>query len=212
VGNGEGSMTKDKIAKGLIAQIVALSADDPLRGVLFAELIKPFEGRLRQKANQLMNFEEFDSDDVYALTQQKVYVSLGQFRGDSEFATWLFSILIHSASSFRRDEHRDMFEPLDKIPEPTSKGPGKSIAATAQARGELADSRLSSLEFRDALNAAIFNLDPRDAEVFVLCVRRGMSEDEASNELDVSVSTIHRRLEQAKEILRMKLHAFWNRA
>jgi RNA polymerase sigma factor (sigma-70 family) len=67
----------------------------------FAKLIRRYEDRLFNTAFRLMG-EEPAAEDVVQETFIKAFESLGSFKGDSQFFTWLYRIMYNVAISIKR--------------------------------------------------------------------------------------------------------------
>lgn len=71
----------------LIARVVA---ENDHRA--FAQLVNRHQSKLRYSLRQLTGWDEASADDLAQETFIKAYKALGSFRGDANFATWLYRI------------------------------------------------------------------------------------------------------------------------
>lgn len=58
----------------------------------FAQLVNRHQSKLRYSLRQLTGWDEATADDLAQETFIKAYYALGSFRGDANFATWLYRI------------------------------------------------------------------------------------------------------------------------
>lgn len=134
-----------------------------------------------------------DADDARDVVQEaylRAYRSIGSFRGDAQFTTWLYRITANCASTHlgRRRKHRhDELDDLD-VADPE---PGHDPATAADAA-----------LLRQRLEAAIADLPPRLRAVVVLRDIYDLSHAEIADRLDISESAAKVRLHRARRRLR----------
>ncbi len=125
------------------------------------------------------------SSDVSDVVQDvffRVFRSVGRFRGDAELATWVSRITVNEV----RRRRRGLFRLLRF---------GRAYAAQPE-RTTQPDTRAVAL--RDA-ERILASLPAEEREVYVLVHRADMSLREAAEALGRPVSTLHARLERARE-------------
>jgi RNA polymerase sigma-70 factor (ECF subfamily) len=123
-----------------------------------------------------------DAADVVQDVFFRIFRSIGRFRGDAELATWVSRITVNEV----RRKRRGLFRFLRF---------GRALAAEPQ-RTSTIDG--SGLALRDA-ERILGSLPPEEREVYVLVHRAELSLREASLVLERPVSTLHARLERARE-------------
>jgi len=113
-----------------------------------------------------------------------VWQKLPQFRGESQFSTWLHSICVNQAlSSIRKQQSFwARFIPLENETEP-----------------------MSSDESYSGLDKLIFKLPQRARMVFVLCAIEGYQHDEIADLLGIAVGTSKTQYHRAKQLLQEML-------
>lgn len=79
----------------------------------FSELVKPYRSLFYKKALSIVR-NEADAEDVTQNALVKAFTKLSQFRLDSQFRTWVTSIVIHEAFMCLRAGRRFKHEPLDR--------------------------------------------------------------------------------------------------
>ncbi len=133
------------------------------------------------------------AEDAVRETFLKAYDHLSSFRGESSPKTWLVRIAINVCKDMCRTSWFRMIRntlELDKL-------------QIAQPEGHY--------EVHSALMAEIMNLPRPCKEVILLYYYEGFTQAEIADTLQVSVTTIHRRLEKAYSLLKkeMKGGAFY---
>jgi RNA polymerase sigma-70 factor (ECF subfamily) len=78
----------------------------------FRDLVRPYRRGLYLKALS-MERNEADAEEVAQNTVLKAFSKLSQFRGDSQFRTWLISITINEARMWLRRSRKSRHESLD---------------------------------------------------------------------------------------------------
>jgi RNA polymerase sigma-70 factor (ECF subfamily) len=121
-----------------------------------------------------------DIDDVVQITMVQFIRGLSKFRGESKLSTWAVRIANREASNYHRNARREpiyLSDPVD----------GPSRDASPEDRAQLAEiAQRLSLE---------------QHELFVLRYDDGLTLEELARALDVSVSTVKRRLRKLDRTL-----------
>ncbi len=144
-------------------------------------------------ALRLVGNEE-DARDVVQEAYLRAFRSIGRFRGDAAFSTWLYRITANCASTSlgRRNRHRH--EPLADDASVADESPDRDPALQADA-GAL----------RDELTVALADLPPRLRAVVVLRDVYDLPHEAIAAELGISVPAAKVRLHRARRRLREQL-------
>lgn len=130
-------------------------------------------------------------DDALQDAYIKAYRSLGTFRGDASFATWLHHIVRNTCLDHLRREQRRREVPLELIvsnPDPVS-GPDDQAVE------------------RSAVGAALAGLPPDQRAVVLLVDGEGLGYEQAAALLHTNAGTVASRLSRARTTLRAALGA-----
>ena len=150
----------------------------------------------------LLNYE--DATEVAQDAFVKVYRSIGGFRGDCEFTTWLYQIVVNLARNKRRwwvRRGRKMTVSMD-CPVETLDG---EMTAQVAAATDPPDAEVARAEFVRTLEERIANLPTRYREVLLLRNVEDMSYEKIAVVLDCSVGTVKSRIARAREALRQAM-------
>jgi len=131
------------------------------------------------------------ADDVTQQIFVKLFTRIGQFRGDSEFTTWLYRLVINSCLDERRKQKR--FLPVEEFP--MSKAIYKKSPETGYERREIAGS----------VREAIGGLKPKMRLPIILKYIEGLSYEEIAGVLGCSKGTVASRLNRAHKALAKRL-------
>lgn len=137
-----------------------------------------------------------DTLDVSQETFLKVYKSLGSFKGDSEFSTWLYRIAKNTALDFVRkrkqntvsiDSSGEENEGFDIPDESTSASPEKKALQN---------------EKKEILQKALKKLSDEHREIIILRDLNDYSYEAIAAQLEIETGTVKSRLFRAREALR----------
>jgi RNA polymerase sigma-70 factor (ECF subfamily) len=171
-----------------MAALVERAADGEREA--FDELVRLTHRDAFGLAIRLTGNEE-DARDVMQDAYLRAYRSIGRFRGDARFSTWLYRIVANTASTHlsRRGRHRH--EELVDDAVVVDQHPDHDPVAAAE-----------TADLRDQLDDAILNLPPRLRSVVVLRDIYDLPHEAIAEELGISVSAAKVRLHRARRRLR----------
>ena len=133
-----------------------------------------------------------DRTQAEILTQDafvRAWQSLGQFRGDSTFSTWLFRIAVNVVRMAMRTDARRRARITNH------EDPGDAASPVIRPRHDEAID----------LNRAIAELSPQARAVLVLHEIEGYSHDEIADMLHIAPGTSKAHLHRARRLLRERL-------
>jgi RNA polymerase sigma-70 factor (ECF subfamily) len=171
------------------------------RTAAFGELVRRYQDRLFNTVYRLVDNTE-DAQDVVQDAFLHAYQSLGSFKGDSQFFTWLYRIAVNTAISMKRKQrvvlsihpggpdHGQLTEPLDVS---EFSRPGETLERAEQER-----------RVQDALN----RLSPEHRTVLVLKDMEEQKYDAIAHILQVPIGTVRSRLHRARVELRLLLQRY----
>ncbi len=156
----------------------------------FDELVRRTSADTFTLARRLMSDDE-DARDVVQDAYLRAYRSIGKFRGDAQFTTWLYRITANCASTHLGRRRRHRHDELDEEVDVPDARPEHDPAVAADAA-----------LLRHRLEEAIAELPPRLRAVVVLRDIYDLSHGEIADELGISESAAKVRLHRARRRLR----------
>ncbi|HLG15202.1 MAG TPA: sigma-70 family RNA polymerase sigma factor [Blastocatellia bacterium] len=135
---------------------------------------------------------EATAGDVTQQVFMKLFKSIGQFRGGSEFTTWLYRIVVNACTDEQRKRRR--FVPLTDAVEVTR----------MVARGSQEESHIKR-QTADSVREAIAGLTPKLRMPILLKYVEDLSYEEIAEVLGCSMGTVASRLNRGHKALARKL-------
>ena len=135
--------------------------------------------------------EESLAMDIAQDTFLKLFSSMGEFRGDSAFSTWVYRLVVNSCLDHKRRSWRTI--PMaDEVME-VLRSPGDVLAGLMRA------------QLNDRVQNAVEKLPPDQRIVVVLRYTEGLAYEEIAEVLACSVGTVASRLNRAHKVLERRL-------
>jgi RNA polymerase sigma-70 factor (ECF subfamily) len=164
----------------------------------FEPLVERYRQRVWRLAYQLLR----DREEAWDCAQEvfvRAFHSIGSFRGDSAFYTWLFRITVNLATDRQRakgaqarafgSERVEEEEWSRTVPDPSG-GPEDAAASTEQ---------------RERIRQALDALPPKARDIIMLSDIEGLSYKEIAQVLRCPIGTVMSRLHNARKRLRTLL-------
>lgn len=167
----------------------------------FNELITRYRQRCFSMIYQMVRNE----DDAWDLAQDgfvRAWRSIGHFKGQSSFYTWLYRVMTNVALDWIRKKHIQGAQEFDDTVGLRRIEPG---AVTAPKAVLEPSERLADGEIRQRINAAIEKLSPEHRTVVVLREIEGLEYTEIAEAMDCSIGTVMSRLFYARKKLQSLL-------
>ena len=139
------------------------------------------------------------ADDVTQHIFLKLFTAIRQFRGDSEFTTWLYRLVVNACLDERRRRRRLL--PL-----------GEAVAMRNPGEKKPQEKHYARLEVAEAVQAAIAELKPKFRLPILLKYIEGLSYEEIATVMGCSKGTVASRLNRGHSQLAKRLTHFNNPA
>jgi RNA polymerase sigma-70 factor (ECF subfamily) len=173
----------------------------------FDQLVKRYDGKLFRIAQSVTHNRE-DSQDVVQETFLKAYQHLADFRGDSQFSTWLIRITLNQSLMKLRRLRRTKEVVLDE-----DFGTDEDVLPRGVIDWAPNPEQLYGVsELRKLLIKTIEELRPILRAVFVLQDLEGLSTDQTAEALNLSQSAVKSRLWRARLQLRERLNQYFGKS
>jgi len=169
----------------------------------YAELVQRYQGRLFGAVVRILDNAE-DAADVVQDTFVSAYQSLGSFKGDAEFFTWLYRIAFNTAISAKRK--RKPTVSLDGQRDQANGQVGGGLDPVDRGRDQFPGANLERTDDEKMLADAIRRLSEEHRAVLVLKDLEGFRYDEIAAMIGVPVGTVRSRLNRARLELRSILN------
>ena len=154
----------------------------------FEQLVVAYREQVFRLALRMCG-SEADADEVAQEAFLSAWKALPNFRGESQFSTWLYQLTTHAAIDLMRREKRQIA--ADDITEVSAADPAPSPQQQAE-----------QSEQREIVRDAILQLAPEQREVVVLRFMEELSYEEIGAVLKLPSGTVKSRLNRAKAQLK----------
>src|SRR5215203_2181568 len=132
------------------------------------------------------------ADDVTQQIFLKLFTAIRQFRGDSEFTTWVYRLVVNACLDERRRRRR-------LLPW------GETVAMRSPGDKKPQEKQYARLEVAEAVRAAIGELKPKFRLPILLKYIEGLSYDEIASVMGCSKGTVASRLNRGHSQLAKRL-------
>ena len=167
----------------------------------FSELVRRHQSAVRATLRRLTGNHAL-ADDLAQETFMLAYRSLGSFRQEARFSTWLYRIATNAALMHRRARRRRPTESLEEyLPQFDEHGRHAPEPAELQAAGR-ADDLLDEKLLAEQARAALMRLPDLYREAFVLRDLEELDTGEVASLLGVDAATVRQRVHRARLMLR----------
>lgn len=160
----------------------------------YAELVNRYQAYVFTLVLRMVKSRE-DAEEVAQDVFVKAYRSLADFRGESKFSTWLYTIANTTSITFLRKKKLDVHS-LDN----------EKVFEVADSKDSGLRANLVEQKSRvNMVNAAIAMLSPDDAEIITLFYKAEQNLEEISRILRLETNTVKVRLHRARTRLKEKM-------
>ena len=160
----------------------------------YAELVNRYQSYVFTLILRMVKSRE-DAEEVAQDVFVKAYRSLADFRGESKFSTWLYTITNTTSITFLRKKKLEVHS-LDN----------EKVFEVADSKDSGFRANLIDQKSRvNMVNEAIAMLSPDDAEIITLFYKAEQNLEEISRILRLETNTVKVRLHRARGRLREKM-------
>lgn len=166
----------------------------------FDQLVERYEKLVFHVAYQLSgNYD--DANDVAQETFIRVFNSIGTFRGDANFTTWLYRIATNVYLDERKKAKAHPHSSLEDFIELDE----NAVTRQVEDNGPSPDTLIQNMERDQILQQAIMSLPDYQRAMIVLYHTQGKSYEEIAEIMHLAIGTVKSRLNRARLALREKL-------
>jgi RNA polymerase sigma factor (sigma-70 family) len=166
---------------------------------LFAALVERYQNyvfTLVLRFTEIREDAEELSQDIFV----KAYRSLADFRGESKFSTWLYTIVRTSCITFLRK----------KKLETTSIDNEKTLIQLENRESGFKANQVEIKSRQAMVNEAIALLSPDDAQIITLFYKGEQSLEEIGNIMGAEPNTVKVKLHRARQRLKEKMEKYFS--
>lgn len=163
----------------------------------FDELVTKYRGKMYAMVFNMVRREQ----DAWDLAQDgfiKAWKSIGRFRGQSAFYTWLYRIMMNVTIDWMRKRQIEGTTEFDESVALDSVDPAASTAPRAES---LPHESMGHREIGTRIDAAIQKLSPEHRAVIVMKEIDGLQYHEIAEAMECSIGTVMSRLFYARKKL-----------
>ena len=157
----------------------------------FEQLVTPHEQMIWRVCWRLMG-NRHDAEDAMQLTMIKTWKSIGQYRGNAAFSSWMYRIAVHTCTDILRKKKNDRIELVEDFP-------GDVCLSDT---GTMPESSVLETENNERIRQGLNKLDEDQKVTLVLFAVEEKSYTEISEILEIPVGTVKSRIARAREHLR----------
>jgi RNA polymerase sigma-70 factor (ECF subfamily) len=171
----------------------------------FEEIVARYESKVFNLAMRFTRNQE-DAEEVLQDVFTTIYKKLAGFEGKSAFSSWLYRIIVNAAFMKLRKRKQHTTVSIEDL--------APAVKQYCIDREGMSESRSDTLtinkELRDRVQGAIDRLPEQYRAVFVLRDVDGLSNQEVSEILDLSIPAVKSRLHRSRLMLRRKLQRYYD--
>jgi RNA polymerase sigma factor (sigma-70 family) len=164
---------------------------------VFAELIKRYQHFVFTIALRYTNNRE-DAEEIAQDVFVKAYRSLADFRHDSKFSTWLYTITSNTCITFLRKKKTETYSLTDE-----------KIFELANMQDTTANNKAEQRSKAALINKTIHLLNADDATIITLFYKGEQSLDEIGLILGLTPNNVKVKLHRARQRLKEKLEQYF---
>lgn len=168
----------------------------------FERLIRPLADQMLSVAAGLATHKH-ETDDIYQHAMMTAFRSIASFKGQSQFSTWLYRVVVNTAISMQR-------KPSALLARLMSKASGEhNIDVEDLEHYELdPEQRLANAQLSIAINKALSTLSKQERIAFVLCHQQKLRINETADVMLCSEGSVKSYLFRSREKMRVQLSHF----
>lgn len=164
------------------------------------EIIEKYESRAFCLVKKFITSQE-DAEEVVQDVFLTLFKKAKGFQGKSAFSSWLYRVIINATFMKLRKNKKEQVMFFDDL----MPGMSKIWAECDLSYSSGSDFKILTSELSSMLNEAIYNLPNRYRSVFILRDVNGLSNEEVSAILTLSLPAVKSRLHRARLMLQKKL-------
>jgi RNA polymerase sigma-70 factor, ECF subfamily len=175
----------------------------------FEELVRRYEDQFLRLAGRYFD-NDADAHDALQMAFMKIYGNLDSFRGDAQFKSWAYRIVVNTCLSRIRKRKRRGEVALEAVGEVL--GGDDDPAVTLAHWRSRADEAAEDKELMREIADAVSQLEPKYRSIFLLHEVEGLSFEQISETTELTVPGVKSRLHRARIFLRATLQGYLDKS
>ena len=171
---------------------------------LFPQLIDRHHRKAYQIAFGILR-QHHDAEEVVQDSFVKIYKVLDNFRGDSQFTTWMFRIVTNYAKNRYRWNKRRGSQQNVSIDAPVDGADTESLVRQIPGNEMNPEKGVAFSELKKGVYKHLDEISPLYREVLILRNIEGYSYEDIASVLDCKIGTVKSRIARGREELRKRL-------
>jgi RNA polymerase sigma-70 factor, ECF subfamily len=170
----------------------------------FELLVIKYQRRIERLIGRMVR----DQDLVQDIAQEtfiRAYRALAQFRGESQFYTWLYRIAVNTAKKALVDLKRDPVITESALRSSSDDEDETSVMENELTSAETPETVLAAKEIAAAVNSAMEALPEELRQAVQLREIEGLSYEEIAEVMDCPIGTVRSRIFRAREAISAKV-------
>lgn len=168
----------------------------------FERLIRPLADRMLSVAAGLATYKH-ETDDIYQHAMMTAFRSIASFKGQSQFSTWLYRVVVNTAISMQRKPSAILARLISKA------SSEHDVDVEDLEHYELnPEQRLANEQLSGAINKALSTLSKQERIAFVLCHQQKLTVKGTADVMLCSEGSVKSYLFRSREKMRVQLSNF----
>ncbi len=165
----------------------------------FKEIVLAYQNSIYSLCTYMIG-DPVNAEDIAQDVFLKAYQNLKAFKPDASIYTWLYRIAVNTCIDYKR---KMSFESIFRHQQHN-----EDIIENEPSTDPSSESLYGSKQTVDALKKAIEKLSQKLKAVIIMKEIEGLSYEEISNTLDISIGTVKSRISRAREELKVLMKEF----
>ncbi len=173
--------------------------------VVFEEIFQRYQSMVFNLTCRILG----DREEALDVTQEvffAIFQKLNRFRGEASLKTWIYRIAINRASNRCRWWNRLRRRGTVSLDEHLSKDDNRTLAESLESAGNTPEASLMLEEKRREIESTLRRLPVQQRVVVIMRDVEGLSYEEISELLQVSLGTVKSRIARGREELKRRLN------
>lgn len=167
----------------------------------FDEIVARYKDRIHSFIYFQINHKQADAEDLTQDVFLEFYRQAANYRGESKFSTYLFSVSRNIVLNYFRSHRRRHSDKTDSISQSDSEESGNYALNDELMADDCPVNTVINDDLQEKVGDAINQLNTDERQLLLLTDREGFSYEQVSNILAIKTGTVRSRLNKARQRL-----------